>query len=371
NTYTGTTTVTGGKLVVGGMGYSNASLAGAVTVAAGGTLGGSGTVGTTTLAAGSTLAPGNSIGTLTVDGDLTLAAGSIYQTEIAGNGSSDRIAVTGVATVAGGHVEVTALDAKTSYQDGQSYTILTAAGGISGQFADAVTQSAFLDLSLENQPNAVDLIIKLKNTDPSPEPEGPGEPKPLFVTVANTGNQLAAAGALDTLAQSGPSLGLYNKLLMLNANQARTAFDGLSGEIHASAKTALIEDSRFVRDAANDRVRAAFGDIGASAAPVIAYDHGGPVAVAATTEALAVWGQGFGSWGHNDSNGNAARLDHDTGGFLAGADTQVFDSWRLGLLAGYSRSNFDVHDRGSSGTSDNVHLGLYGGTSWNLSGGTL
>ena len=32
----------------------------------------------------------------------------------------------------------------------------------------------------------------------------------------------------------------------------RSSFDQLSGEIHASAKTVLLEDSRYVRDAANE-----------------------------------------------------------------------------------------------------------------------
>jgi len=42
----------------------------------------------------------------------------------------------------------------------------------------------------------------------------------------------------------------------------------------------------------------------------------------------------------------------------------VFDTWRLGAVAGYSNTSFDVKDRQSSGSSDNYHLGLYGGTSW-------
>ncbi|MGH6763603.1 MAG: autotransporter outer membrane beta-barrel domain-containing protein [Phyllobacterium sp.] len=357
----GGTTVAGGRLLVGDVAGSSASIIGALMVDSGAMLGGYGTVGSTTIASGGIIAPGNSIGTLTVSGDLTLAAGSVYQADIAGNGTSDRIAVSGNATIGGSHVEITALDAETSYQNGQAYTILTAGSGVSGQFADAVTQSAFLDLSLDHQANAVDLIIKLKDTGPGPEPE---EPKPLFTTVADTRNQLATAGALDTLAQTGPSLALYNKLLVLNADQARAAFDGLSGEIHASAKTALIEDSRFVRDAASDRVRSAFDGVAAVSVPVMAYDNGGPVLAAATADRFAVWGQGFGSWGHNDNDGNAARLDHDTGGFLAGADMEMFDTWRLGVLAGYSRSSFDADDRRSSGTSDNYHLGLYGGTQW-------
>ena len=48
---------------------------------------------------------------------------------------------------------------------------------------------------------------------------------------------------------------------------------------------------------------------------------------------------------------------------LFGADALLSD-WRIGLIAGYSHSEFDVADRASSGDSDNYHLGLYGGTEW-------
>lgn len=43
------------------------------------------------------------------------------------------------------------------------------------------------------------------------------------------------------------------------------------------------------------------------------------------------------SWGHTDSDGNAARLNRSTGGFFIGADAPVFDIWRFGAVAGYSR----------------------------------
>src|SRR5690606_23751443 len=134
--------------------------------------------------------------------------------------------------------------------------------------------------------------------------------------------------------------------------------DQLSGEIHASAQTALIEDSRFIRNAANDRTRAAFGDAGASVAPVLAYGPGDtPMAVAADHAGSVFWSQGFGSWGSTDSDGNAASLDRSTGGLLIGTDGVVGD-WRIGLLAGYSQSSFDADDRTPSGDSDNYHLGI-------------
>ncbi|EXL03733.1 hypothetical protein BG36_11480 [Aquamicrobium defluvii] len=47
-----------------------------------------------------------------------------------------------------------------------------------------------------------------------------------------------------------------------------------------------------------------------------------------------------------------------------GTDAPVFDTWRFGAVAGYSRTSFDAKDRYSSGSSDNYHLGLYGASAW-------
>ncbi len=57
--------------------------------------------------------------------------------------------------------------------------------------------------------------------------------------------------------------------------------DSLTGEVQVSAKTALLEDSRFPREAATARLRNAFG--GAQTEDRISAHFG-------------LWGQGFGSW---------------------------------------------------------------------------
>src|SRR5262249_38932940 len=152
----------------------------------------------------------------------------------------------------------------------------------------------------------------------------------------------------------------YNAVLNLSAPQARAAFDLLSGEVSASAKTALVEDSRFLREAAIDRLRAAFGTVGATRTPGVAYAADAKrVPAPATTDGVSLWSNGLGSFGRWNGDGNAAALKRDTGGFVAGADGLVGDTWRLGLLAGYSRTTFNVRDRSSSGSSDNYHVGLY------------
>ncbi|MBB5751806.1 autotransporter outer membrane beta-barrel domain-containing protein [Prosthecomicrobium pneumaticum] len=139
--------------------------------------------------------------------------------------------------------------------------------------------------------------------------------------------------------------------------------NALSGEIHASAKGALIEDGRLLRDAADGRLRSAYAAPGASAAPVSAYGEGGIAAAPATAGGLVIWSEALTLNGKADAAGYAAAFDHSTSGFLIGADAAL-GGWRVGLMTGFSATDFDVDARSSSGSSDNVYLGLYGGTEW-------
>lgn len=78
NTYTGSTTVAEGELVVSG----SIAASTATSVQAGGVLSGSGRVGDTIILAGGTGSPGNSPGTMTVDGNLTWLGGGNYNWQI-------------------------------------------------------------------------------------------------------------------------------------------------------------------------------------------------------------------------------------------------------------------------------------------------
>ncbi|MER9105931.1 autotransporter outer membrane beta-barrel domain-containing protein [Mesorhizobium sp. M0848] len=273
---------------------------------------------------------------------VALAAGSTYAVDINAALQSDLLHTTGTATITGSTLAVTAQGITAG-----RYTVLTADLGLTGEFASVtgITSTAFLSVTDAYDLNNAYLDVLVYG----------------FTDIGLTPNQIATGGGAESLGAGNP---IHDALLALpTAASARAAFDQLSGEIHASAKGMLVEDSRFVRDAATSRIRAAFGDVGAAALPVMAYGEGGPEMVAADTDRFAVWGQAFGSWGNTDSDGNAAAFDRSTGGLLAGADTLV-GGWRVGLLGGYSHSSFDADDRNSSGKSDNYHLGLYGGTNW-------
>ncbi|KTT63389.1 autotransporter [Pseudomonas oryzihabitans] len=350
-------------------------------VLAGGVLAGNGQVGSTTVASGGTLSPGEgAIGTLSIQGNLDMAAGSRYAADIAGNGSADRLNVSGTATLRGTQVAVTALDPAQSYQSGQSYTLLRAQGGLVDgaaqgiAYAQAVSNSAFLDVSLQRTATDLNLTIAQKNTTPTNpgnpsnpgnpgNPSNPGNPGTgtptnpgIFQTVMETANQWNTAGALGALAQSGEPLRLYNNLLILDAASARNAADQLSGDYQASTSTALIANSQVVSGVLGNRLRSLL-DLGSLRMPAMALSFQ-PSAAPAENGA---WVQPFGNWTRLGGQNGAGGLRQDTGGVLIGADGSFTDDWRGGVYAGYSRSNFNADDRDASGHSDNYHLGLYTG----------
>jgi outer membrane autotransporter protein len=380
---------TAGTDVNNGLGYSSAA-----SIKAGGTLGGNGTLGQTEIQSGGHISPGDgNIGTLTLKRYLNFIGESFYDVDIAGDGRSDQLLVAGKTTISNqAKVQVTALDPQTSYKTGQSYRILTSDGGIDGQFAAAVSKSAFLDVALNHSANAVDLTIAQKDTGgenpggenpggenpggenpggenpggenpggenpggENPGGENPGSGKPgIFQTVAESGNQWNTAGALSTLAQSGPSLALYNSLLLLSAPEAREAFNQLSGEVYPSMQSNLIAGSTQLFNVLNQRMLRLFAN-DSLPVPPLAMSLVQP----APAQNSGVWGQTFSSWGRNSGNGNVGKLDGNTTGFLLGADRKLTDhNVRIGGYFGYSRGDYDVDSRRSKADTDNYHLGLY------------
>ncbi|WP_208948417.1 autotransporter domain-containing protein [Segnochrobactrum spirostomi] len=303
------------------------------TIGFGGVIGGTGTIGGLSVLDGGTASPGYSPGTLTVNGNVTFGSGSIYRVDVYANGAHDLITATGTATISGGTVEVIA-------QNGYStplatYTILTAQGGVSGQFASVVSNFAFLTPSLTYDAN--DVYLTLARNDVS------------FPSLATTTNQWAAANAAQSL---GLGNAVYDAVLAVSTSGAPAAFDALSGEAYASASSVMQQQSSYLREAVGTRVRQ--GLIGQSGS-------GQETAKLAPGYDATVWTQAYGAWGQTAGDGNAASVDRTIGGFFTGIDAAVSEAARVGIVGGYSRSTFNVDARSSSGDIDNYDLGLYGG----------
>ncbi|HFZ1899333.1 TPA: autotransporter outer membrane beta-barrel domain-containing protein [Serratia marcescens] len=329
NTYAGPTLVNQGRLAI------NGSVTSDVSVQNGGIVGGSGTVGSLTARQGGTVAPGNSIGTLNVAGNVSFEPGSRYAVEVGPNGQSDRIQSSGSATIGGGEVAVTLENSPNLLTEsevrsllGQQYTILSAQQGVSGQFDAVAPNYLFLGTGLSYQPNGVTLSVGRNGTS--------------FASVAQTANERAVAAAADALAAGNP---VYESILNSGtAGEARQAFRQLSGQIHADIASALVNDSRYLREALNGRLRQAEGLASSSA---IKADEDG------------AWAQLLGAWDHASGDANATGYQASTYGVLVGLDSAAAADWRLGVATGYTRTS--LHGGyGSKADSDNYHLAAYG-----------
>jgi outer membrane autotransporter protein len=313
--FTGTSTIDGGTLQLDGSLGGNLMLANGVVVT------GTGKAGTASFASGSELSPAGSgaIGTLSFTGDLTMAAGTRYTVDATDTGTSDSVTVGGKATLQGG--SVVNLGTGANWSTSTTYTILSAGNGVAGTFADVSTDLAFLTPSLAYTANAVQLTLSRNDV--------------AFPEVGQTRNQRATAGAVESLGQGVP---LYDTILHLDAAGARTAFDALSGEIHANLRGAITDDDRYQRDAINQHLLSQYTD--------------------GTDGATAAWASAWGHWGNHDSDGNAGRLSSNGSGMLVGADTGVGADTRLGFALG--TGHVSASARGDSADGDTRTAGLYG-----------
>lgn len=166
------------------------------------------------------IAPGTlgTIGTLTIGGNLILASGSRVLIDVGPNGTSDRIAVVGTGAddgfaALGGRVGLVPVAGHIlRYND--RYTIVTATGGVIGQFDGVVPISAILKPELLYSDTAVQAHVVAGS---------------YASVVANTPIQTAFAGLLDRdRGQYAKLAGLYGVLDLQNAATIRTTLEGLA-----------------------------------------------------------------------------------------------------------------------------------------------
>jgi uncharacterized protein with beta-barrel porin domain len=333
------------------------------TVNAGGLLAGTGTVGATTVANGGTLSPGqNGFGTLTVKGNLAFATDATYLFGVSGV-SSGFTNVTGTATLTG--ATASAQFQGTTFAN--KYTILSAAGGLSGTFSpNFQTNSPAITAKLSY--TSTDVILNLISGFTS---IGGG----LSGTSGLTRNQTAVAAALDNAFNNGGKS--LTGLAGLSAGQFPAAFDALSGEgISAAQQTAfgagnvfttmMMDQGAFWRGGASaDRA----DPNGVTYAPLgYASEKPAPGPFAAMPTKAPLFEQRWRGWVAGFDGTSSLRGEADPGSAgqreriaaaAAGLDYQVNPNLLVGAAAGGSTSSFSVPDRSTSGNLNGFHLGGY------------
>jgi len=270
------------------------------------------------------IAPGDSSGRLTINGNYVQQGSGTYLARFT---PDMQLHVTGSASL-DGRLTVTPVAGR-SYL-GDHFRVLQADAGVHGIFAttDFSAFSPFLKLGVDYDVNGIDIDVTRGQS---------------LASAATTANQRNVAAAADRLPIEQ---GLPRPLTMLFPEQVGPILDELSGELHAATSVALVDGSRYVRNAALSR----------------AIQARSPQDEA--VQATGVWVQAIGGSGRLDGTANTARIASTTSGLLAGIDHEV-GGWQLGALLGNGRTDTrQVQGRGSKARVDNKHVGLYAANSW-------
>ena len=306
-----------------------------------------------------TVAPGHAgaYQVLTVGGNYTQAAGGTYvaQWNVAQDGVSSQLHIGGSALLQPGAVIslVPSATSVSAFQGVRRYTLLTANGGLSGSYA--IVGNTGLSTNLKVVPvydgEHVYLDVSYADAASTPPATSPPPSPPAFAAAARTPNQAAVLAAIQNMpSNSAPFMALAS---LQGDAPLRDAADRLSGEIHASAQSTYLDDTRIVRDAVILRLGQADSNAGPASRQRVKTQSNG----------LTWWGQSVGSWGRVDGTGNSAALSRTTGGVLIGADMPVGEGGRIGIVGGHTRTALGVPQRGSSLSSEDDYAGAYAGGS--------
>ena len=355
-------TVSGLLTNTGGTTTNNGALNGGANVS-GGTLTGTGTV-TNLTVSGGTFAPGNATpGTsMAVTGNLAFQSGALYLVQL--NPTTSTLAnVTGTASLNG---SAGAAFLAGSYVAKQ-YTILTAAGGVSGTFGSFNTQAipsgftaslsygannVILDLHLGfspptqlngNQQNVANALVNFFNTT--------GGIPAVFANLTPAGlTQVAGETATGSQQTTFNAMGMFMGLLTdpfiagrgdpLNTGPGATPF-AAEDEALAYASNGKAR-SKSERDAYAAIYRKA------------------PVMADPFTQRWSVWAAGYG--GSQTTDGNAVLGSNNTrssiGGVAVGADYRFSPYTIAGFALAGGGTNFSVNGLGS-GRSDLFQAGAF------------
>jgi len=302
NTYTGLTTVDSGNTLI-----VNGSMTGAVSVD--GTLMGQGSVGTTTIQSGGTLQPGTVGAPLTINGNLTQAAGSTFAVQVNPT-NSDQVIVNGTADISPSGTNLSLTVAPGSYTPGQSYTLLTATGGLTGTFGSTVQSGGSSNVIFVEKylPNELDLVVL-------PTTVGSGD---IYANMATIGVQTST---VELQLISNRLAGLAGPF----SNSGFASAGRPAGAVQLASSTA------------NGSVRV----LPCQSLPQNA-------------STWTTWAQGYGLAG-NLSGG----FNYGLGGTVFGADHWLDECNMVGLLGGYAGTSLGQSATNAHSQINGYQVGLY------------
>ncbi|HWU56324.1 MAG TPA: autotransporter-associated beta strand repeat-containing protein [Rhizomicrobium sp.] len=320
NSYTGVTSVIGGTLTVNGSVTSSSGVA----VSGPGKLAGSGTVPSVTVAGGGTLSPGTGgVGSLKINGNLSMAGDSNFVVTQSSAGSPS-VLVTGAAAL-GGTLSVASSDG--TYFLGQKTAVLSAAGGINGNFAVAPVPTTGAEFKSTVSYDASNVYLEIDLARLSP----------LLPSTA-TPNQNAPVRGIDAAIAAGSTLPRpFQNLGNLHSTDLASDASQLSGEIASDLPRAAAGLADPFLDALFNRLGDRSGQRG-------------------------LWTSGFigSDLVLGDATAGSQKFKAHASGVTGGYDWHITPKMTLGLALSAASSSFHIANGLGDGNGDAFQVGVYG-----------
>lgn len=321
NTNTGTTTVAGGTLRL-----LNSSI-GAGTINAGATLAGDGTI-RGNLTNGGRVSPGASPGTITINGNYTQSSTGTYAAELASATSFDRLIVTGAAAL-NGTLTVSSLGGYTP-TIGQSFTLLSATGGVTGAFATVGTSWDAVGVMVRPTVSYTANEVRFALTQRA------------FASLNGTANQRAIGATID------------NTISVNSAPTLRTALNALPTDAAVLSALDALSPLRYEHwfgqavVQANAAVRTAELRLGEASA---SNDAG-------------LWMEFTRRSTTFDARADSGAAEGTATGITVGGDVTITPNFRLGLMLSYDDETLELDAAGSSTETPRFGLSAYARQAW-------
>ncbi len=334
----------------------------------GGVLGGTGTLESLNVIDG-TLAPGNSIGTTTINGDLTLGADSTLEVEIDNSGNSDKLVVSGDASINGGTLKPISTETIT---ESQEYTIIEAQN-VFGKF-DTV-DTALLSTTLSNPFAVTDNLSNAVLLKIFPMQFNSSE-------IVTTEEQASLGSALQVIAEGGGNSITARLQQLPNLSELRNAYDQLSGQTIASLASVTSTGSTQFTGTVSGRLHNTHSGLSSefNDSPLFAmaqpdrdasmYDTGSGINSFAlgngtnyfANEKWGLWLRGYGVFGDRETQSESPGYQYRIYGTGFGVDYKFTDELLLGVTGGYSDGQVDYFSSRDESEITGTPIGIYG--SW-------
>jgi outer membrane autotransporter protein len=282
---------------------------------------------------------GSSFRTTTLTGNYAQGATGILETHIGAN-DNDKIVAAGTATLDNGATIRPLITGAVA--DGSSYTLISAAGGMTADAANLnIASGIFYSYTLETDSDTLKLVAHREHGLSSIV-------SPRFNGVAN------ALDALASNADSQQALDLLNAFQALpNANAIAKATEQLAPETNGAMQSASMAAQGSVFSAFDNRVDAMRN--GGS----VAMDKSG--LAGGDSNGARFWVQGLVSVATQKARKGANGFDLDAQGLAVGFETDLSTRDMVGLSGGYTQAGSDGRNDGDGDDTDvkALHLGGY------------